>query len=195
MRLEVVRAFEDGPYVVTQARGRRSGQGVLFDVFRLEEGLIVERWAFSAPDDAPPNASGHTQFDGPTGPTHPEETVRNKATVRDYYQSFHIGGNHGRNDDFFAGDRMIRHEPGVRDGVAAFLHDVGELMRHRTIDGIRLLLGQGDFVFIAAQGTHEGAPCVYVDLYRVENGKIVEHWGFPEAVPPPEELRNDNGML
>jgi hypothetical protein len=32
--------------------------------------------------------------------------------------------------------------------------------------------------FIAARGTHEGDPCVYADLYRAEDEKIVEHLGF-----------------
>ncbi len=90
---------------------------------------------------------------------------------------------------------MIRHEPGVRDGIGEFLHDVKHLMQHRTIDEIKLLLAQGDFVFIAAKGTHESKPCVYVDLYRVQEGKIVEHWGFPEMVPSPEQSKNNNGML
>jgi hypothetical protein len=55
-------------------------------------------------------------------------------------------------------------------------------------------LGQGDFVFIAAKGTHEGEPSGYVDLYRVEDEKIVEHWGFPQKIPPQSELKHHNGM-
>lgn len=54
---------------------------------------------------------------------------------------------------------------------------------------------RGDLVFIAAKGTHEGGPCVYIDLYRVEDEKIVEHWGFPGKVPPREECKNNNGVL
>ena len=115
--------------------------------------------------------------------------------MRRYYETFHIAGDRSRNDDFFTGDLMIRHEPGVRDGLGEFLRDVEVLMQHRTIDEVKLLLGQGDFVFIAAEGTHEDAPCVYIDLYRVEEGKLVEHWGFPEKVPPREEWKNNNGML
>jgi predicted SnoaL-like aldol condensation-catalyzing enzyme len=72
---------------------------------------------------------------------------------------------------------------------------VEQLMQHRTIDELKFLLGQGDFVFIAAKGTHEDEPSVYVDLYRVEDEKIVEHWGFPQKVPPQRELKNHNGML
>jgi predicted SnoaL-like aldol condensation-catalyzing enzyme len=40
-----------------------------------------------------------------------------------------------------------------------------------------------------------GAPCVYIDLYRVEHEKIAERWGFPEQPPPQEEWKNNNGML
>jgi predicted SnoaL-like aldol condensation-catalyzing enzyme len=194
LQLNVVRIFQDGPYVVTQATGQRSGKNIFFDIFRFEDGLVVEHWAFST-IAAPPNHSGHTQLDGPTSATHIEDTEKNRSLLRTYYETFHIRGDHSRSQQYFAGDLMIRHEPGVRDGVAEFLRDVEVLMQHRTIDEIKFLLGHGDLVFIAAQGTHENAPCVYIDLYRVQDGKIVEHWGFPEMVPPHEQRRNDNVML
>jgi predicted SnoaL-like aldol condensation-catalyzing enzyme len=69
------------------------------------------------------------------------------------------------------------------------------LVRNRSIDEIKFVLGEGDFVFIAAKGSHESKPCVYIDLYRVEDGKIAERWGFPEELPPQEECKNSNGML
>ena len=56
---------------------------------------------------------------------------------------------------------------------------------------MKLLIGrgrwQGDFVYSAAKGTHEGKPRVSIDLYRVENEKMVEHWDFLEMVPPAAE--------
>jgi predicted SnoaL-like aldol condensation-catalyzing enzyme len=194
LQLAVVRALEDGAYVVTHAKGQRSGRNVFFDIFRFEDGLVVEHWAFSAAD-APPNLSGHTQIDGPAEARHLEDTEKNNSLVRKYYETFHLRGDHSRSEQYFGGDLMIRHEPGVRDSVGEFLQDVEVLMQHRTIDEIKFLLGQGDLVFIAAKGTHEGEPCLYIDLYRVEDEKIVEHWGFPEMVPPEREWRNQNGML
>ena len=194
LHVSVVRSLQDGAYVVTQSTGERSGRNVFFDVFRFEAGQVVEHWAFSAVS-APANLSGHTQLDGLTEPQHLEDTEKNKALLRTYYETFHIRGDHSASEQYFDGDLMLRHEPGVRDGVSEFLRDVEFLMQHRTIDQIKLLLGQGDLVFIAAKGTHEGEACVYIDLYRVENEKIVEHWGFPETVPKQTECRNENGML
>ena len=194
LQLTVVRAFQDGDYVFTQEEGQRSGRNVFFDLFRFRDGFVVEHWAFSSMV-ASPNQSGHTQVDGPTEAKHLADTEKNKAFLREYYETFHLSGDHSQSARYFTGDRMIRHEPGVRDGVAEFLRDVEVLMQHRTIDAIKFLLGEGDFVFIAAMGTHEGEPCVYIDLYRVEDEAIVEHWGFPEMVPRRGERKNGNGVL
>ncbi len=50
-------------------------------------------------------------------------------------------------------------------------------------------------VFIAALGTHQHKPCAYIDLYRVQDGKIMEHWGFPQPIPPAEARTNRNPPL
>jgi predicted SnoaL-like aldol condensation-catalyzing enzyme len=190
----VVRAFQDGSYVFTQAKGQRSGRNVFFDIFRFEDGLVVEHWAFSAMD-APPNRSGHTQTDGPTEAKLLENTEKNKTIVREYYENIHVSGDHSKIQHYFSGDHCIRHEPGVRDGVTAFKRDLAELVKDRSIDEVKFVLGQGDFVFIAAKGSHKNVPCVYIDLYRVEHEKIAERWGFPEEIPPQAEWKNNNGML
>jgi predicted SnoaL-like aldol condensation-catalyzing enzyme len=191
---KVVRAFQDGPYVFTHEEGLRLGQSVFFHIFRFEDGLIAEHWVFSA-RGAPPNKSGHTQTDGPTQANMSEDTERNKSIVRKYYETIHVSGDHSKIAQYFSGDHCIRHEPGVRDGVAAFQRDLEELVKHRSIDEIKLVLGQGDFVFIAAKGSHKANPCVYIDLYRVEDQKIAERWGFSEERSPQEERKNNNGML
>lgn len=191
--LKVARAFQDGPYIFSQEDGLILGQGNFFDIFRFEDGLIVEHWVFSE-KAASPNESGHTQTDGPTEAKHLADTEKNKSLIRDYYETVHISGDHSKIPQYVAA-HQVRHEPGVRDGLAAFQRDLEVITKNRTIDEIRFVFGQGDFVFVAAKGTHEREPCVYIDLYRVEDQKIVEHWGFPEKVPPQEEWKNDNGML
>jgi predicted SnoaL-like aldol condensation-catalyzing enzyme len=192
--LKVVRAFQDGPYVFTHGEGLILGQNIFFDIFRFEDSRIVEHWVFSA-KAAPPNESGHTQTDGPTQAKLFDDKDKNKAIVREYYETIHISGDHGKIPQYFSGDHCIRHEPGVRDGVTAFQLDLKELVKHRSINEIKFVFGQGDFVFIAAKGSHEDDPCVYIDLYRVEEEKIAERWGFSEEIPPQEEWKNNNGIF
>ncbi len=193
-RLQVIRAIQDGPYVVTHTKGNVLGEEVFFEIFKMEDGLIVEHWIFSEKAAPGANQSGHTQTDGPIEPKTSEDTEKNKSLVRDYYQTVHIGGDHSKIPQYVAVD-TVRHEPGVSDGLAAFQRDLEVVTKSRTIDEIKFVLGQGDLVFIAAKGTHEGAPCVYIDLYRVADGKLAEHWGFPETIPPQKEWKNNNGLL
>jgi predicted SnoaL-like aldol condensation-catalyzing enzyme len=176
-RMTVLRVLQDGAYVVTNAKGDVSGD-VYFDLFRFDDDRVAEHQAFSA-NGAPANKSGHTQTDGPTKPDPHQDTEKNKAIVQDYYETVHIGGNDEAISRYVRAD-TIRHEPGVRDGLAAFRADLAVVTRDRTIDRIRILLGQNDFVFIVGEGTHQGNPCVYVDLYRVQDGYIAERWGFAQ---------------
>ena len=191
---QLLRILHDGPFVVIQHRGSVPGRRIVFEVFRFDAGLIVEHWCFSS-TDGPPNKSGHTQFDGPTEPEDASRTEANKSTVEDYYDTVHVKGRHCEARRWFQGNLMIRHEPGVADGVDEFLRDLSILARDRTIDEIKILVSQGDFVFVVARGTFRGEPCAYVELYRVEAAKIVEHWGFPVSVPAHSTLKSRFGLL
>ena len=91
----------------------------------------------------PPNQSGHTQTDGPTQARPLENTGKNKSIVREYYETIHLSGDHSKIPQYFSGDHCIRHEPGVRDGVAAFKRDLSELTKHRSIDDIKFVLDRG----------------------------------------------------
>jgi len=53
-----------------------------------------------------------------------------------------------------------------------------------------LLVGQGNFVATLCKAARKGQPFAQVDIYRLEDGKIVEHWDNAEPVPPEEEWAN-----
>ena len=192
-----VRILLDGSHVVTHSTGDLPAPCAFFDVFRFDEDKIVEHWLFREAA-APVNPSGHVQTDGPIKPAHLQETEANKALVRRYYDTVHIAGHHDEIPKYVSEDH-IRHEPGVHDGLAAFLLDLdrfnGPGKPSRTFGEVKLTLGEGDLVFVAATGTLEADPCVYVDLYRAEGGRLVEHWAFIEKVPPQSGRKNDNDML
>ena len=58
-----------------------------------------------------------------------------------------------------------------------------------------MLLGEGNFVLAVSEGTFGGNPVAYYDLFRVENGKIAEHWDVIETIPPKDQWKNQNGKF
>jgi predicted SnoaL-like aldol condensation-catalyzing enzyme len=59
---------------------------------------------------------------------------------------------------------------------------------------IHKVLGEGNFVLTVSEGQWNGKPQVFYDLFRVANGKVVEHWDVIQEIPT-EGLANDNGMF
>jgi len=194
---KVVRAFEDGPYVFTHSEGDVFGEKIFFDIFRFEDGLIVEHWD-NITDRASSNASGHTQIDGPLEATDGHDTEKNKTLLRDFYEKIFLEGKFESMPQFFDGDKFIRHDSRGGDGLPA----LGALMRGQAQKGIvmqvskiEMILGEGNFVLVAASGSIAGGPVAYYDLFRVQDGKIAEHWNVIEEVPPADQWKNKNGKF
>ena len=56
-------------------------------------------------------------------------------------------------------------------------------------------LAQGNFVLAVSEGTFGGVPTSYYDLWRVENGKIAEHWDVMETIADQATWQNQNGKF
>ena len=42
------------------------------------------------------------------------------------------------------------------------------------------------------EGLFDAKPTAFYDLYRLENGKPVEHWDVLEGIPPSDQWKNKN---
>ena len=62
-------------------------------------------------------------------------------------------------------------------------------------DTIHAVLGEGDFVLTISEGHMGGVHSSFYDLFRVEGGRIAEHWDTIEPIPPRSEWKNDNGKF
>ena len=57
------------------------------------------------------------------------------------------------------------------------------------------VLAEGNFVLSVCEGQLNGAHTAFYDLFRLADGKIVEHWDTTEKVAPKEEWKNSNGKF
>lgn len=62
-------------------------------------------------------------------------------------------------------------------------------------DTVHMVLAQGNMVLAVSEGTFGGAPTSYYDLWRVENGKIAEHWDVMETISDKSTWQNQNGKF
>ncbi len=53
-----------------------------------------------------------------------------------------------------------------------------------------MLVGSGNFVAALSKATREGEDYTQADLFRVEDGLVVEHWDAAEKIKPKEEWVN-----
>lgn len=120
----------------------------------------------------------------------------NKKVVLDFYEK-------GLNQkDFEAaavhfGPRYIQHNPSAPDGIEGFKAFVA--MRKDKFPNakseIKRIFADGDFVILHVHGVREPGErgVAIVDIFRLEKGKIVEHWDVIQPIP--EKPANSNGMF
>ena len=198
--VENIRAFEDGDKVFLQTVYNFAGAGeqVAFDIFRFDnEGKIAEHWDNLAAK-AEPNPSGHTQIDGTMEVTDLDKTEENRKLVEDFLYDVMQGNNLDKTPDYFDGDTYIQHNTGIADGISG-LNEALAALAEQNIQMIytttHQVLAQGNFVLAVSEGTFGDKPTAYYDLWRVENGKIAEHWDVMETIANKSTWQNQNGKF
>jgi len=196
-KVNTVRVFTDGDYVFAHSEYNFFGPKIGFDIFRFEDGKIVEHWD-NLQETANPNPSGHTMIDGATQATDLNKTEANKALVRTFVDDILVNGRMEKLAGFFNGDNYIQHNPLIPDQLSGLGKALSEWSKQGiTIkyDKIHRVLGEGNFVLIISEGHLAGKHSSFYDLFRVENGKIAEHWDTIEEIPAKEQWKNNNGKF
>lgn len=197
-QINTIRGFEDGDFVFLHTQYAFFGQNLVgFDIFRFEGDHVVEHWDNLQPLRGP-SPDGNAMTDGPVEATDFGSTEANKALVRSFVETILIGRSMDDLSRFFDSGRYIQHNPGVADGVDGFLAAAKALAAEGKAPQyakLHLLLGQGNFVLAVSEGSVADTPSAFFDLFRVENGKIAEHWDTVDVIPPREAWKNANGKF
>ena len=109
----------------------------------------------------------------------------NKKLVYDMYRIVLQGGHHDRAHEFVAED-YIQHNPNAAQGLSGLVDYVRSSRPVREISEtldlpLIQLIAEGDYVmtsFVRPEKDADGETyySTWFDLYRIENGKIAEHW-------------------
>jgi predicted SnoaL-like aldol condensation-catalyzing enzyme len=195
--ITIYRTLVDGDSVLLHSRyegvGRYAGPAIAFDLFRFNDGKIVERWG-GQESETPPNPSGRTQVDGPTEVLDREKTEANRTLVRTYRETVMVALRFDRIEEFIEDAHYAQHASKIGDGIsqlrdriASVANQGGQL--HLTP---RRFLADGNFVLVLSEGDLPSGPTALYDLFRVQNGKIVEHWDVLAPIPPQDQRKNPN---
>ena len=78
---------------------------------------------------------------------------------------------------------------GLDEALEAMAASGNEMVYEKT----HLLVAEGNFVFAASEGRLGETPTAFFDLFRIEQGKIVEHWDTVSQIPT--EMAHGNGKF
>ena len=86
------------------------------------------------------------------------------------------------NLDRYMRDDYRQHNAGVRDGKAGFIEFCGEFLSLEPHMEIKHIISEGDMVCVFFKCTLgvNGSVNKVTDLYRLEDGKLAEHWDCVE---------------
>jgi len=90
-----------------------------------------------------------------------------------------------------------QHNPMIKDGLSGIIEAVQQLTTTNNMfkyTKIHKVLGEGNFVLTISEGEWSGKPRVFYDLFRVKNGKMIEHCDVIQEKPT-QGLANKNGMF
>jgi predicted SnoaL-like aldol condensation-catalyzing enzyme len=195
--ITIYRTLVDADFVLLHSRyegvGRYAGPVIAFDLFRFAGGKIVEHWGGQEPE-APPNLSGRTQVGGPTEVRDREQTEANRALVRTYRQTIMVALRFDRIEEFID-SALVQHAAKIGDGIAKLRDRIASVAKEggQLYLTPRRFVAEGNFVLVLSEGDIPSGPTALYDLFRLENGKIVEHWDVLTPIPPRHQWKNATG--
>ena len=196
-RVNVVRVFEDGDFVFAHTEYDFATRNIGFEIFRFKNDQAVEHWD-NIQKRLGPNISGHTMVDGETEITSHEMTESNRTVVQSFIEDVLILGHVEEMGAYISQEHYTEHNPRFGDGLVDLRATLSQSSTSDCLfkyEKCHRLLAEGNFVLSVCEGYTNQKLSSFFDLYRLQDGKIVEHWDTTEVIPPRSEWKNNNGKF
>lgn len=123
-------------------------------------------------------------------------TEQNRVIMTDFAEIFY----HQRNvrlafETYVSADQYIQHNPTIADGRESAVTALHDKFAHPDARfEIKKILVDGDLAVVHVRAfPNGGKEAAVADFYRLENGKVVEHWDVLQVVP--DTAANSNTMF
>ena len=125
-----------------------------------------------------------------------QQMEKNKKVVLQFYEARNQPEGF-RGSSKFLGPRYMQHNPRAADrpeGLKAFLAFLREKFPDYHSE-IKRVFADGDYVIVHVHNvpTPGSRGNAIIDIFRLENGKVVEHWDVRQEIP--EQAANSNTMF
>ena len=121
-------------------------------------------------------------------------TAANKDLVLRAITGVFVDRNPAVLDELFSPDYK-QHNPQIPNGTAAIKGMLGQLSGDFEYTP-GLVMADGDYVSVHGRYVGWGPkPMVAIDIFRVENGKVAEHWDVMQEEVPASQTANGNPMF
>jgi len=190
--IRVIRAIEDGRNVfvhVYQDIDNGTAKWVTTDMFDTDDNdKMIEHWdVISAYTEVDDTASGNDVILGDFELKDLDKTEENKELVKNFINDVFQNGRYELIDKYLHKD-YIQHAHTLPNGSEPVKQLLAKVDAY--YDFIFKIIGQGDHVVSYSKIVINGNEFAGFDIFRIENGMIVEHWDNKEPIPPRAELTN-----
>lgn len=124
-------------------------------------------------------------------------TEANKALVRDHIRTMLVEKKWEQAIDRYVDENIVQHSPYLRDGSQAVKEAVGKIIEENPDASyeIKQMFAEDDLVamFGHFRLSAEDRGMAAFDMFRVRDGKLVEHWDILQPIA--EEAENENSMF
>lgn len=194
------RCLGDGDLVLTHSTFHNAdmfgtSEIIACDLWRIENGKIAEHWD-AIQSKVENTASGRSQVDGVTAISDLDKTEQNRQLIKSFSYEVFTKGNTDVLFQFISTESYHQHNPMIEDGLEGLGKAFGAMAAENNmfiLNKTHRVLAEGNFVVLHSEGEWGGKPQSFFDIFRIADGKLVEHWDVIQEVPA--QMPHDNGMF